>query len=455
MKKLALLFMIILVVLVTPITTKSQIEVIQEKTISPVIVKTPQEISNIEIEKVKVPEKVNECKVDEDCLIGTVCPMAIGFDRPMCVEGRCTCGPGREIKYPIDREKINRCIELRKEISEKLKEIEEKLREVGEEEKALKEELLKEAIKLKEEYYNNKCVPVITKPTPIVITPAEKEKYQKEKIRAEICMEVIDKIRKIEESAREIREGRVVINNELLKEAERLKEEYRECFTLPPVPLIAIEAAVKKIETVEEFKEKTKDLKEAMLNDIITQNLTGRELAEVVKGYNEKRKELVKEFVEKIHEINMEKMEEIKEVVVSKHVKWENENLINVTKITVTVNGKNVTIEPGDNVTIIVEGVVVKSVIPLKVKNNTIEDEETNQTINETPEKVKAKIKEQIREMRLERKQGIPVYAVAAVKPGRLFGIIPVNINVNYEIAATNGTTLTINKPWWSFLVFG
>jgi hypothetical protein len=57
--------------------------------------------------------------------------------------------------------------------------------------------------------------------------------------------------------------------------------------------------------------------------------------------------------------------------------------------------------------------------------------------------------------MKLERKQGIPAYVVSAVKQGRLLGIIPVNINVNYEIAATNGTMLTINRPWWSFLVIG
>jgi hypothetical protein len=268
------------------------------------------------------------------------------------------------------------------------------------------------------------------------------------------CLKIRERMKEIIEEAREEKNMRRV--QETLNELAKLKEEFKDCFPQPmPVAPIAIEAAVKKMKTVEEFREEMKKLKEEMLNNITTQNLTGEQLAEIVKEYNEKRKELVKEFVEKIHEINMERMEEIKEVVVSKHVKWENESLVNVTKITVTVNGKNVTIEPGDNVTIIVEGVVVKSVIPLRVKNNTIEDAETNETIKETPEVVKARIREQVKEMKLERKQGIPAYVVSAVKQGRLFGIIPVNINVNYEIAATNGTTLTINKPWWSFLVFG
>jgi antitoxin (DNA-binding transcriptional repressor) of toxin-antitoxin stability system len=268
------------------------------------------------------------------------------------------------------------------------------------------------------------------------------------------CLKIRERMKEIIEKVKE--EKNMTRAQETLNELAKLKEEFKDCFPQPmPVAPIAIEAAVKKMKTVEEFREKMKELKEEMLNNITTQNLTGEQLAEIVKEYNEKRKELIKEFVEKIHEINMERMEEIKEVVVGKHIKWENESLVNVTKITVTVNGKNITIEPGDNVTISIEGVVVKSIIPLKVKNNTIEDAETNQTINETPEKIKTKIREQIREMKLERKQGIPAYVIAAVKPGRFLGIIPVNINVNYEIAATNGTTLTINRPWWSFLVFG
>jgi len=304
------------------------------------------------------------------------------------------------------------------------------------------------------------CPAVVGLDTPMCVDekcicgPGKAVKYPINESKIASCLKIRERMKEIIEEARE--EKNMTRAQETLNELAKLKEEFKDCFPRPmPVAPIAIEAAVKKMKTVEEFREEMKELQEEMLNNITTQNLTGKQLAEIVKEYNEKRKELVKDFVEKIHEINMERMEEIKEVVVSKHVKWENESLVNVTKITVTVNGKNITIEPGDNVTISIEGVVVKSIIPLKVKNNTIEDAETNQTINETPEKIKTKIREQIREMKLERKQGIPAYVIAAVKPGRFLGIIPVNINVNYEIAATNGTTLTINRPWWSFLVFG
>jgi len=278
-----------------------------------------------------------------------------------------------------------------------------------------------------------------------------------------VCREIKERIRSIVEEIKDA-ENNVTRVEELVKELERLREEYKKyeyCGVRPKphpaavTPMIAIEAKVKKAQAVEEFLEGMKDLREEMLNNITTQNLTGRQLAEVVKEFNEKRKELVKEFVERIHEINMERIEEIKEVVVSKYVKWENEDFLNVTRITLSVNGKNVTIEPGDTITINVEGIVVSSKIPLKVRNNTIEDAETNQTIRETPDKVREKIREKIKEIKLERKQEIPAYVVSAVKQGRLLGIIPVNVDVNYEISAVDGRTLTISRPWWSFLVFG
>jgi len=345
----------------------------------------PGEYNMEEIEKVREKERVawveigakRTCKVDSDCIMLTFCPMVIGMDTPMCVNGTCTCGPGRAPKYPINKTKITICIEIR------------------------------------------------------------------------------EKIREITESIKEEKNEMVV--QEKIRELTRLKEEYKECFPQPvsTVPMIAIESRIKKAQAVDEFLEEMKNLKEEMLNNITSQNLTGKELAQVIKEYNEKRKELVKEFVQRIHEINLERMEEIKEVVVARHVKWENESLFNVTRITVTVNGKSITIEPGDNVTINVEGVVVKSKIPLRIRNNSVEDAETNQTIRETPERVRAKIREQIREMRLERKENKPVYLVATAKQGRLLGIIPVSVSVNYEISAIDGSTITVNKPWWSFLVLG
>jgi len=386
--------MLLTILLIIPVIALAQMQAPQPpetngQKIAIITASENQSTSEMDVEKIeqkimerermiwgKAEEKFRSCKVDEDCK-GIFCPMVIGMDTPMCINGKCICGPGRMAKYPINESKISICIQAR----EKIREIAEKARE-------------------------------------------EKN------------------ITKVEETL-----------NELVK----LREEYKDCFPQPvnPVPIIVIESKIKKAQAVDEFQDEMKNLREEMLNNITSQNLTGKELAQVIKEYNEKRKELVKEFVQRIHEINMERMEEIKEVVVARHVKWENETLFNVTRIVVTVNGKNITIEPGDNVTISVEGVVVKSIIPLKVKNNTIEDADTNQTIRETPDRIRARIREQIREMKLERKENKPVYIVDAAKQGRLLGIIPINVSVNYEISATDGSTIKVNRPWWSFLVLG
>jgi len=383
------LLALIITILVLPVITIAQMQ--QEKfSVAPKTVVTSTSISPSEDNETDVAEMLRErekvawmemrnlrnCKVDSDCA-ETICPMVIGRDTPMCVDGVCICGPGRNPRYPINETKIA------------------------------------------------------------------------------ICSEIREKIRNIVELIKEEKNETMI--QERLRELVRLRDEYKDCFPRPinPVPIIAIESKIKKAKEVEEFQDEMEDLREEMLNNITSQNLTGRELEQVIKEYNKKRKELVKEFVQRIHEINMERMEEIKEVVVARHVKWENDTLFNVTRIVVTVNGKNITIEPGDNVTISVEGVVVKSIIPLKVKNNTIEDADTNQTIRETPDRIKARIREQIREIKLERKENKPVYIVDAAKQGRLLGIIPVNVSVNYEISATDGSTIKVNRPWWSFLVLG
>jgi antitoxin (DNA-binding transcriptional repressor) of toxin-antitoxin stability system/gas vesicle protein len=443
-----------ILILTVPVTALAQIERQPPMpTEFPLKAPTPiQIISPIEIRQPSAIEITKTCKVDEDCTLVTICPAAIGIDTPMCVEGKCTCGPGRKYPVEIKEEKIRACIALREKIEQKIKELGERLEKVGKEVKdEIVERLSAEYDRLQDEYFKE-CAPKPPQPQ-VVTAPPVPVSAVEEKVK--VCVDVIEKIRDLEEKAKVLKEGTVVINEEMLKEAIKLREQYKECFALKPIPAIAIEAAVKKVETVDKFREEMKQLQEAMLNEITTQNLTAKELAEAIKKYNEERRELVKTFVEKIQEINTERMEEIKEVVVAKAVKWENETLVNVTKVTVTVNGKSIAIEPGDNVTITVEGVVVRSAIPLKVRNNTIEDAETNATIKETPEKVVTRIKEEIREMSLDRKQGIPVYAIHAVKPGKFFGIIPVNVSVNYDIAATDGKVIAASKPWWAFLVFG
>ncbi len=49
-----------------------------------------------------------------------------------------------------------------------------------------------------------------------------------------------------------------------------------------------------------------------------------------------------------------------------------------------------------------------------------------------------------------------PAYRIHAVSNRRrMFFLIPVEMEINYKIDATNGKVLSEEKPWWSFLVWG
>lgn len=265
----------------------------------------------------------------------------------------------------------------------------------------------------------------------------------------------------------EIRE-KIKASNISEQEMIQIRERYRECLPQPtPIKEEVIGLKVREIvkryaeekrNLTESFVESIKELNELKIDLILSGNLTGKELAEKIKEINEKIKEIVKEYVEKLHELNLARREELKEVIeeikVGRKVEIDRA-FVNVSRIVIKVNDKEIEIKPGDNVTIIVEGVVAKSVIPLRIRNNTIIDEETNKTINITPERIRERVRERIREMTLERKGSLIVYNVKAEKTGRILGLIPVNIQVNYEISAEDGKEISVRRPWWNFLVFG
>jgi len=264
-----------------------------------------------------------------------------------------------------------------------------------------------------------------------------------------------------EEIIAKIREG-----NYTKEEIEKLREEYKECLPQPqPIPPeyskeeieeIAKKYREEKRNLTQAFVESVKELNEMKAELVLTSNLTGKELADKIKEINDQRKELVRDYVEKIKEINLARNEELKEAIqeieIGRNVSIEKEK-VNVTRIVVTVNGKEIEIEPGDNVTITVEGTVAKSKVPLKWREGKLEDAETNATLNVTPDQIR--VRERVREMVLARKGNNLVYLVNAEKTGRILGLIPVNLQVNYEISAENGKEISVTRPWWAFLVFG
>ncbi|MEM5814949.1 MAG: hypothetical protein QXD89_00455 [Candidatus Aenigmatarchaeota archaeon] len=262
----------------------------------------------------------------------------------------------------------------------------------------------------------------------------------------------------------EIKE-RIGVSNYSEEELKTIREMYRECLPQPlPFPgrLEASEIVSKyreeKKNLTENFREAIRELNELKVEIALNSNLTGKELVEKIHEINEQRKQIVKEYVEKLHELNLARQEELKEIIqetkIGKEVEIDGLK-VNVTRIVINVNGKEVEINPGDNVTINVEGIAVRSNIRLRLREGRLEDEKTNATLNFTPEKIRERVRERIRETILERKEKSLIYKVNAEKSGRILGIVPVNLRVNYEISAENGETISVTKPWWSFLVIG
>ncbi len=67
--------------------------------------------------------------------------------------------------------------------------------------------------------------------------------------------------------------------------------------------------------------------------------------------------------------------------------------------------------------------------------------------ISETPDK------KVIKKVELKEKLQKPVYSVKGTKLGKLFFIIPISVDVETEVDAETGKIISVNKPWWSFLV--
>ena len=61
----------------------------------------------------------------------------------------------------------------------------------------------------------------------------------------------------------------------------------------------------------------------------------------------------------------------------------------------------------------------------------------------------------QIENIELIEDSGELVYSVSENKQAKLFGIIPVSVRINNRISTKTGGILSIEKPWWSFLVSG
>lgn len=61
---------------------------------------------------------------------------------------------------------------------------------------------------------------------------------------------------------------------------------------------------------------------------------------------------------------------------------------------------------------------------------------------------------ESIKKIELKEEAQKPIYSVKGIKQAKLFFIIPVSMQIETKISAESGSTVSIKKPWWSFLAW-
>lgn len=63
--------------------------------------------------------------------------------------------------------------------------------------------------------------------------------------------------------------------------------------------------------------------------------------------------------------------------------------------------------------------------------------------------------KDLIKELKLDEEKSTPTYYLESEKEVRLLFFIPIKINIKQKINGENGSIISIEKPWWSFLASG
>ncbi len=124
--------------------------------------------------------------------------------------------------------------------------------------------------------------------------------------------------------------------------------------------------------------------------------------------------------------------------------------------------GSRMRIRVEQNAVVLEEGSVqVVSRVRLKLgPGGKLISAESNAPIEVEPERAVQLVQERVRAKVVKKVELVdngngPVYVVEAEKPGKLLGIIPVDLTVTVEVNAESGQLVGGRAPWWSFLVFG
>lgn len=131
-----------------------------------------------------------------------------------------------------------------------------------------------------------------------------------------------------------------------------------------------------------------------------------------------------------------------------------NLTLTEMIQVQLMVNGRNksITIKPSKNgVNVSDDGVTVETEEELEVKSDGINVGGKKVTVmpSDLPVATKAK---NIKSAKLEVKNGNPTYSVNATKKSKFLWLFDANMDVSYDVDATDGKITKQNWPWWAFL---
>ena len=102
--------------------------------------------------------------------------------------------------------------------------------------------------------------------------------------------------------------------------------------------------------------------------------------------------------------------------------------------------------------------VEVQSVEQITIRDSKLfmKTDEGEKQINVLPEQAISSSelsKSEVNKIELKKEGQIPIYFIEGSKPVKFLGLFSVTMNIQSSVNVENGSVISVNKPWWSFLV--
>jgi hypothetical protein len=119
--------------------------------------------------------------------------------------------------------------------------------------------------------------------------------------------------------------------------------------------------------------------------------------------------------------------------------------------ISTQINKQNIDVKPSETGVTITDGAVSVDVPELSIKENKINM--ADKVVQVAPSEVMAKAKMQkTKQLNMSVENGTPVYDIKGDENRKLLWVIPVTMEKQVKVDATNGNVIKEEKPWWSGL---